>query len=202
MAQSSPYTALEHFETALTQFADHPGAVVGLSKILADIYNKDLLPTLSIPPITASTAVSHPAPNTPHPVRSASNATYVDTAASSGPLGMSTSAPRKSTKAQAGKTIIPASSPKPSHEREPSVMLLDRIAARDRAYGLLSTLTKLGTGWNNSEAWFALAISCELSGQSEKSRECLWWCVELEESRAVRDWTEVLGGTSRGGYVL
>jgi hypothetical protein len=81
-------------------------------------------------------------------------------------------------------------------------MLLDRVAARDRAYGLLSTLTKLGTGWNDSEAWFALATSYELSGQLEKSRECLWWCVELEESRAVRDWSEVLGGTCRGGYVL
>jgi hypothetical protein len=60
-------------------------------------------------------------------------------------------------------------------------------------------LTKLGTGWNNSEAWFALARAYELGGQVEKAKEVLWWCVELEEGRAVRGWGEVVGG---GGYVL
>jgi hypothetical protein len=82
--------------------------------------------------------------------------------------------------------------------------LLDRLAARDRAYGLLTTLSKLGTGWNYPEAWFALARAYELGGQLDKSRECLWWCVELEEGRAVRDWSEVVGGAGagRGGYVL
>jgi hypothetical protein len=75
--------------------------------------------------------------------------------------------------------------------------MLDRLAARDRAYGLLSGLTKLGTGWNYSEAWFALARAYELGGQVDKAREVLWWCVELEEGRAVRGW-EVTGG----GYVL
>lgn len=82
--------------------------------------------------------------------------------------------------------------------KESSTALLDRLAARDRAYGLLSTLTKLGTGWNNSEAWFALSRAYEEGGQPDKAREVLWWCVELEESRGVRDWT-VAGG---GGYVL
>jgi len=79
-----------------------------------------------------------------------------------------------------------------------SVPLVDRLAARDRAYGLLSGLTKLGTAWNSSEAWFALARAHEESGQPDKAKEVLWWCVELEEGMGVREWHCV--GT--GGYVL
>lgn len=74
---------------------------------------------------------------------------------------------------------------------------LNRLAARDRAYGLLSTLTKLGSGWDNSEAWLALARAHELGGEVGKAKEILWWCVELEDSRPVRHWRN-LGG----GYVL
>lgn len=77
-------------------------------------------------------------------------------------------------------------------------MLLDKLAARDRAYGLLSGLTKLGSGWNYSEAWFALARAYEEGGQPDKAREVLWWCVELEEGRGVRSWLVV----GSGGYVL
>lgn len=76
--------------------------------------------------------------------------------------------------------------------------LIDRLAARDRAYALLSGLTRLGTGWNHSDAWFTLARAYEESGQPDKAKEVLWWCVELEEARGVRGWS-CLGG---GGYVL
>jgi hypothetical protein len=69
---------------------------------------------------------------------------------------------------------------------------LDRLAARDRAYFLLSTLTKLGAGWDCSEAWIGLARAYEASGQIEKAKEVLWWCVELEDSRPLRGW-EVVG---------
>ena len=65
---------------------------------------------------------------------------------------------------------------------------LNRIAARDRAYSLLSTLTKLGTGWDNSEAWYMLARAYEESGQIDKAQEVLWWCVELEDGRPLRHW--------------
>jgi hypothetical protein len=82
--------------------------------------------------------------------------------------------------------------------KEPTTVHLDRLAARDRAYGLLSGLTKLGSGWNNSEAWFALARAYEEGGQLEKAREVLWWCVELEDSKGLRPWTVM----SSGGYVL
>ncbi|KAI4222462.1 MAG: hypothetical protein L6R36_006126 [Xanthoria steineri] len=72
---------------------------------------------------------------------------------------------------------------------EESPTLLSRLAARDRAYGLLSMLTKSGRGWDDSDAWFALARVYEVSGQEEKAKEALWWVVELEEGRPVRDWS-------------
>ncbi|KOS18577.1 putative cargo-transport protein [Escovopsis weberi] len=76
--------------------------------------------------------------------------------------------------------------------------LMDRLAARDRANTLLSGLTRLGTGWAYSDAWFALARAHEENGQVEKAKEVLWWCVELEEARGIRDWRSLAGG----GYVL
>lgn len=75
---------------------------------------------------------------------------------------------------------------------------LNRTAARDRAYGLLSTLTKLGTGWDNSEAWFALSRAHELGGEIDKAKNILWWCIELEDTRPIRHWRNL----GCGGYVL
>ncbi|KAF2086950.1 filamentation protein-like protein [Saccharata proteae CBS 121410] len=75
---------------------------------------------------------------------------------------------------------------------------LNRLAARDRAYSLLSSLTKLGSGWDYSEAWFGLARAYEESGQVDKAKSVLWWCVELEEARPVRGW----GCVGGGGFVL
>ncbi|KAL8796217.1 MAG: hypothetical protein Q9182_007405 [Xanthomendoza sp. 2 TL-2023] len=81
------------------------------------------------------------------------------------------------------------------HDQAPeeSSALLSRLAARDRAHGLLSMLTKSGRGWDDSEAWFALARVYEASGQDEKAKEALWWVVELEEGRPVRDWSCIKG---------
>jgi hypothetical protein len=86
----------------------------------------------------------------------------------------------------------------PSVENQLSPPLLNRLAARDRAFGLLSTLTKLGSGWDYSEAWYALARAYEESGQIEKTKEVLWWCVELEDTYPIRDWKNV----GQGGFVL
>lgn len=96
----------------------------------------------------------------------------------------------------------PASEPKkhhltshiPSAENQLSPPELSRLAARDRAFGLLSTLTKLGAGWDYSEAWYALARGYEESGQIEKAKEVLWWCVELEDTHPVRNWSKVALG--------
>jgi hypothetical protein len=86
----------------------------------------------------------------------------------------------------------------PSAENQLSPPELNRLAARDRAFGLLSTLTKLGAGWDYSEAWYALARAYEESGQIEKTKEVLWWCVELEDTHPVRSWKNV----TMGGFVL
>ena len=86
----------------------------------------------------------------------------------------------------------------PSAENQLSPPELSRLAARDRAFGLLSTLTKLGAGWDYSEAWYALARAYEESGQIEKAKEVLWWCVELEDTHPVRNWRNV----ALGGFVL
>lgn len=80
-----------------------------------------------------------------------------------------------------------------SPKTEESPTLLSCLAARDRAYGLLSMLTKSGRGWDDSEAWSALARVYEQSGQIDKAKEALWWVVELEDSRPLRDWN-CIGG--------
>jgi len=74
----------------------------------------------------------------------------------------------------------------------------NRLAARDRAYYLLSTLTKLDSGWDSSEAWFVLARAYEMSGQPDKAKDSLWWCVELEDTRPIRHWRCV----GPGGFAL
>jgi hypothetical protein len=86
----------------------------------------------------------------------------------------------------------------PSVENQLSSPELTRLAARDRAFGLLSMLTKLGAGWDYSEAWYALARAYEESGEIEKTKEVLWWCVELEDTHSVRSWKCV----TTGGFVL
>ena len=78
--------------------------------------------------------------------------------------------------------------PNPTSETTRQTKDLTALSARDRAYGLLSRLTKSGQGWDNSEAWFALARAYEYSGQADKAEEALWWVVELEEGRPVRGW--------------
>ena len=98
--------------------------------------------------------------------------------------------PEASTTEQGAKLIPPY--------KATSLALVDRLTARDRAYGLLSGLTKSGPGWNYSEAWFTLARAHEESDQPDKAKEVLWWCVELEESMGVRGWDCVVPG----GYVL
>lgn len=86
----------------------------------------------------------------------------------------------------------------PSAENQLSPPELNRLAARDRAFGLLSTLTKRGAGWDYSEAWYALARAYEESGQLDKTKEVLWWCVELEDTHPLRSWQNV----TLGGFVL
>ena len=195
IAKDTPYTARNKFETALTHFPDHPVAIVGLSNILLDIYGQTLLPRPPIPSVGAAESNSDPSAldslsKPPSPPSLPSE-----------PLGLGSIKPKRSVsrgrdRDKGAGTDVDEQLPVPY--KATSLPLVDRLAARDRAYGLLSGLTKLGSGWNLSEAWFALARAYEESGQPEKAKEVLWWCVELEEATGIRGW-QCLGG---GGYVI
>ncbi|OJJ48870.1 hypothetical protein ASPZODRAFT_139827 [Penicilliopsis zonata CBS 506.65] len=162
-AQSHPHEAIEHFEEALTRFPDHPKATVGLANLLLDVWEQ------KIP--------SEPAHSTLEFDLSALS--LLSEHNKSAHLGE-----KAATDAQGGILSLPVSS-----DDEPKY--LNRLAARDRAYALLSALTKLGSSWDNSEAWFALARAYEASGQVEKLKEVLWWCVELEDRRPLRHWSNI-----------
>ncbi len=184
---------------------DHPVAIVGLSNILLDIYTEALLPPPAIPGLSIETG--------PAPDRKTSSSTFSTEGVSqakaepqsplpSEPLGLATS---KTAKLESMDSIFSAresvnrsDSELPAPYKATSLPLVDRLAARDRAHGLLSAVTRLGTAWNYPEAWFSLARAHEESGQAEKAKEVLWWCVELEEGLGVREWSCV----GPGGYVL
>lgn len=181
--------ARSEFESALIHCPNHPAATVGLGNILLDIYSEKLRPTPTIAPLddipSPSDAEEPYSPKT-HPGHKVLP-TY--------PLGLKTN-PRLDLDLEPSPPLAHTDLPEPY--KATCLPLSDRLAARDRAYALLSGLTRLGTGWNYSDAWFALARAYEESGQPDKTKEVLWWCVELEEARGVRDWA-VLGG---GGYVV
>lgn len=170
----------------MSHFADHPSATVGLSDILLDIFTEDLLPlptipALILPSVSANTPLASTL-NTSGQSQLHQSSTLPQS--TTGPLGLPLSTPLK-------RNLLAA--PEKNQTAQ-----LDRLAARDRAYGLLSGLTKLGSGWNYSEAWYSLARAYELGGQKDKAREVLWWCVELEEGRGLRSWDVA----NSGGYVL
>ncbi|KAF2862480.1 hypothetical protein K470DRAFT_242998 [Piedraia hortae CBS 480.64] len=86
----------------------------------------------------------------------------------------------------AGSTVDP---PPPNPAKSEPFVSLSQVAARDRACMLLSMLTKLGCGWDSSDAWYTLARAYELSGRPEKATQALWWTVRLEECKTLRGWS-------------
>lgn len=184
---------------ALTHFPDHMVAIVGLSNILLDIYNEDLLPTPVIPTLHVSDAFTDISLTARSPQK-----TDTSDSLPCRPLGLGETKQKQLLPHLKG-PIEQQNSAAPNTDDEltppykaVSLPLVDRLAARDRAYGLLSGITKLGTGWNYSDAWFALARAHEESGQPDKAKEVLWWCIELEENMGVREWCSL----GNGGYVL
>jgi hypothetical protein len=175
-ARSQPFVALTAYEQALAYFPDHLEGIIGLSNILMDIYEEKIpaeepRPLLQSAPPSSGSSTTIPAPPPPRPTLSSKNSS------------------------RASVNIEP---PRPNKHQDPTPEELNRLAARDRAYMLLSTLTRLGTGWDNSEAWYTLARSYELSKQVGKAKQALWWVVELEENRPMRPWREV----GAGGFTL
>ena len=125
------------------------------------------------------------------PLRSASGSTINTSTIPHQPLPTQTSPAAKSGDDSTNKSSKTSSS-------DPTPAKLNRLAARDRAYMLLSNLARLGSGWDNSEAWLTLARAYELSKQVGKAKQALWWVVELEENQPMRGW-DVVGA---GGFRL
>ncbi|KAG7133480.1 hypothetical protein HYQ45_008353 [Verticillium longisporum] len=201
LAKEAPYDARSEFESALTHFPNHPAAIVGLSSILLDIFTEQIRPPPAVPSLSTEDGLFD---SDLTPSASLPRITTPVDGLRSEPLGLGSG---KSVNAEhhAESCIIHDKDSKtedddklPAPYKASSLPLIDRLAARDRASGLLTGLTKLGSAWDYSEAWFALARAHEESGLPERAKEVLWWCVELEEGRGVREW-RCLGS---GGYVL
>lgn len=206
LAQGKKEEALMFFENVLGWDWDHPGGIVGLCRVILGEGQEEkegrVIPTGNqvgvggqrnmgaLDPRRASlyaTPVQSPlllrSGTFPSPIISAHA-----TATSAGGTVTSPSAPA----AMANK---PPPSPHASSTTPTSSEGdLATLIARNRAYGLLSQLTKSGRGWDCSEAWFALARSYEEDGMVEKAMGVYWWCVGLEDTRPVREWGGVVGG--------
>ncbi|KAL2825629.1 hypothetical protein BDW59DRAFT_71756 [Aspergillus cavernicola] len=170
--QSRPHEALEHFEEALLYNPDHPKATISLANLLLDIWDQKL--PLQPPDPGVETDLSTMAP----------------------PAGKEK--PNESKHMGVSDSAKPKAQNSISTPQDEEPMLINRIAARERAYCLLSALTKRGTSWDNSEAWFALSRAYEAVGQTQKLKEVLWWCIELEDRRPIRHWSNIGSGV----YVL
>ncbi|KAE9991064.1 hypothetical protein EG327_000535 [Venturia inaequalis] len=215
-SQDFQHEAMSHFEKAVAHHPDHPAAVVGLSDILLDIYCQKLSPEPT-PPVTSATYASYisstpsfaPLNSNPSPSPAPlTKVTSIGSSPASIPSNHTPALSRQTTTNSITRQDSLPSTKKPSPSDSDTLNAtttisppnsnhtpeeLNRLAARDRAYGLLNTLTKLGSGWDYSEAWFSLARAYEESGQVGKAKEVLWWCVELEDTRPIRGWG-VVGG--------
>ncbi|KKK16654.1 hypothetical protein ARAM_005762 [Aspergillus rambellii] len=182
VAQSRPHEAMEHFEEALVYNSDHPKATISLASQLLDIWDQKL----------------------PLQPREQGVETGLSTTAISSPPGKpTTTSGEVNGNKLLGKSGLPDSSQEnfqtpTSTVEDDGPKLINRIAARERAYGLLSALTKRGSSWDNSEAWFVLSRAYEAVGQVQKLKEVLWWCIELEDRRPIRHWSNIGSGV----YVL
>ncbi|SMY27323.1 unnamed protein product [Zymoseptoria tritici ST99CH_1A5] len=198
LALSKPFAALSHYEQAVSLSPDHPVAIIGLSNLLLDIFEETLPAEEPMPSTRPLLIASNPL------IREARPTLPRPTSSSSGPSRRPSLVGTPSFLDQKPRPVIEDDSEEATTTTgrrarpDPTPAELNRLAARDRAYMLLSNLTKLGTGWDDSEAWMAFARACELSGEVKRARQALWWVVELEEKRGVRGW-EVVGA---GGYTL
>lgn len=173
-AQSRPHEAMEHFEEALLRYNDHPKATIGLANLLLDIWDRTL--PLQPPQEEVDASISKQSL-----------------------LSESLNNQNKAlAKARSRSTDTQDDSSKSQDPSDEEPRFLNRLAARDRAYGLLSVLTKRGSSWDNSEAWYSLARAYEAGDQIHKLREVLWWCIELEDRRPIRHWSNLGSGL----YVL
>lgn len=178
-AQSKPHQAIQRFEHALQRQTDHPTATIGLANLLLDIWDQTM-------PLEASNAEVN--------LDFSRHSLVTETSDPKSAKTVSMDELKK--KSESAKSPQPTEASASAHDVDPKY--LHRLAARDRAYGLLSALTKLGSSWDNSEAWYALSRAYEAGEQVEKLKEVLWWCIELEDRRPIRHWSNIGSGL----YVL
>ncbi|CAG8243405.1 unnamed protein product [Penicillium olsonii] len=177
-ARSNPHQAIRYFEDALLRYQNHPIATIGLANLLLDIWDETLTLEPSNPDVDLNASRLSLLSDTPKP-KSAKAISTEDLKVSP-------------------ETENEESEESPSSAQDVEPKQLHRLAARDRAYGLLSALTKLGSSWDSSEAWYALSRAYEAGEQIEKLKEVLWWCIELEDRRPIRHWSNIGSGV----YVL
>ncbi|KAK4621833.1 hypothetical protein CLAFUR4_07540 [Fulvia fulva] len=178
--REQPYEAMDAYEQALAHFPDHAASIIGLSGLLMDIYEEKLpaeAPVAPLQPPLPSTSGSLIAEARPPLTRPNSSSTLPS---------------------RQNSVVEPEPIEIKTRKIDPSPAELNRLAARDRAYMLLSDITKQGAGWDDSEAWLTLARAHELSGELGKAKQALWWVVELENNRPIRPWKDV----TPGGYTL
>ncbi|KKY25631.1 putative filamentation protein [Phaeomoniella chlamydospora] len=194
LARTSPHEAIDHFEQALIYLPHHGKATVALATILLDIYAQKI-PAERFQSGTDSAL--HSTSPTIHPNKPLnSTCTPPSTISSVTNPKPNNISPSVNGTTSNSDNAMTAEEPAESLRKTPSN--LNRLAARDRAYGLLAAYTKLGAGWDDSEAWFTLARAYEESSEIDKAREVLWWCVELEDTKPIRHWRNL----GSGGYVL
>jgi cargo-transport protein YPP1 len=176
-AQSLFHESMQYYEEAITRYPDHSKATIGLSNLLLDVWEEKI----PLEPVQHQLDTDIVKSSFLEPTTHSHNVCSETTGT-------------KTTSISAVDIKKPSSAP--SHDDEPGY--LSRLAARDRAYGLVSMLTKTGSSWDNSEAWFTLSRAHEAGSQIEKAKEILWWCIELEDEKPIRHWWNL----GNGGYVL
>ncbi|OKL64411.1 hypothetical protein UA08_00217 [Talaromyces atroroseus] len=180
-AQSMFQEAMQYYEEAIARYPDHPKATIGLSNLLLDFW-EEKIPLEPLRPqldtdFVKSSCFEH---------KTHSHINDSETFPESAPANSNTNTSPVSAVETKKSANAPINDDKPGY--------LSRQAARDRAYGLLSMLTKTGSAWDNSEAWFTLARAHEAGSQIEKAKEILWWCIELEDEKPIRHWWNLGAG--------
>lgn len=182
-ARSLAHEAMQYYEEAISCFPDHPKATIALSNLLLDAWEEKIplepveprIDSDIVDPLTGGSSTLNGVVEAPSETSQANGVIKTP----HNPNGESNSSPKAL-----------SSSDGPEY--------ISRLAARDRAYGLISMLTKTGAAWDNSEAWFTLSRAYEAGSQIEKAKEVLWWCIELEDRKPIRHWWNL----GAGGYVL
>ena len=177
-ARDKPHEAMKYYEDALLRHPEHPMATIALANLLLDIWDQKIAPESTKEDVD---------------INISRLSLLSDTAKLKSARAISADELKVPEAAEIPTPVSVSNSP---HEVDPKH--LHRLAARDRAYGLLSVLTKLGSSWDNSEAWYALSRVYEAGEQTEKLKEVLWWCIELEDRRPIRHWSNIGSGL----YVL